>query len=490
MKQPGPKPSIWADKRGEDMPPKIVYSVQFKFAATFAALIAGLLIIMNTYPIIQFRDLVFSSKKASLQNQATTMISSLASLEALTPDVVRQVMEILDVEPLSRIIITDNSGLILYDTKLVAPELGKYALFSEIGLALGGNLVWYSRLSEGAFMSRVAAPIRSQGATIGCVYLYERDQEQAELMYGIQTNLRSLSLAISMFAVVIIVIFTRALTSRIMELSKALRRVRDGDYSYRTDIRGRDELTELGEEFNLLTDRLEQTEQARRQFVSDASHELKTPLASIRLLSDSILQSRDMDSETMRDFVSDIGNESERLSRTTEKLLSLTRLDQDETISRVPVSIGRVILSTLRLLEPLASKHEVRLSYEISEDCVILAVEDDIYQIIFNLVENGIKYNNPGGSVKLGLYRDNDKVILNIEDTGIGIPEEDMPHIFRRFYRVDKARSSEAGGSGLGLSIVETAVRVHGGELTVFPIDGGGTVFSISFPFYDGVVKQ
>ena len=465
---------------------RLNYSVQLKFAATFFVLIAGLLILLNTYPVIQFRDLVFSSKKAAMQNQAQVLSSSLAPLEALTSDGVRQVMDILDVMPLSRIIVTDGGGCILYDTADTASDLGSFALFSEISRALSGKAVWYSRLADGAFMSRAALPVRSRGVTIGAVYLCEYDTEQALLMNGIRTNLRSVSLAVSVIAFFIIFAFTRKLTGRITELVKAVHRVREGEYDYRMALRGNDELAELGKEFNNLTDRLQSTEEARRRFVSDASHELKTPLASIRLLSDSILQTEEMDMATVREFVQDIGNESERLRRTTEKLLSLTRPEQAEAAALTPVDMGGVAKDTLHLLSPLAEQYAVRLEYRLAEDCHILAAEDDIYEIIFNLVENAIKYNRPGGEVMLTLSRADGQVSMYVDDTGIGIPEEDMPHIFSRFYRVDKARASVSGGSGLGLSIVQNAVTFYGGTVEAEPLSPEGTRFHVSFPLYIG----
>jgi signal transduction histidine kinase len=131
----------------------------------------------------------------------------------------------------------------------------------------------------------------------------------------------------------------------------------------------------------------------RRQFVSDASHELKTPLASIRLLSDSIVQNDNMDVDTMREFVTDIGNEADRLQRTTEKLLDLSRLDDDVAVEAEPVDVKQVTMDALWLLRPLAKEKDVRIHTELSDGCVVMATVDDIYHIVFNLAENAVKYN-------------------------------------------------------------------------------------------------
>ena len=457
-------------------------SVQLKFAATFLVLIAVLAVFMNTYPTIAARDLVFSSKKASLQNQAGVMASALSAPEELTSDTVPAVMDQLDLRSLTRVIVTDEDARILYDNAQYDPGTGRYAMFSEIARALSGEIVCYSDYDGRAFMTREAMPIRSGGTTVGAVYLYEYDETQAQLIASIQNRLRSVSLIVSAAAIILMFIFSRALTKRITELAKATRIVSEGDYDHRIPVSGHDELSELGTEFNSLTARLKETEELRRRFVSDASHELKTPLASIRLLSDSIVNSENMDAETMRDFVNDIESEAERLQRTTEKLLSLSRIDSGASLTRERVDLRKVVEKTLRLLHPLAKENRVTIATELQKDCFVWGNEDLLYRVIFNLAENAVKYNMPGGTVDILLKSEEDEVILTVEDTGIGIPDEDLPHIFTRFYRVDKARSTDAGGSGLGLSIAHDAVKLHGGDIAVEKCAEGGTRFVVRLP--------
>ena len=224
----------------------------------------------------------------------------------------------------------------------------------------------------------------------------------------------------------------------------------------------------------------------QRRFVTDASHELKTPLAAIRLLADSITGTDNIDPDTVREFVSDIATETERLQRTTEKLLDLSRRDDGAHVKSVPVDVGGCAEDTLRRLAPLADKSSITLHCEAEPGCTILAPEDDVYQIVFNLAENAVKYNVPGGRVDVSVRRERGYVLLSVEDTGIGIPEEDLPNIFSRFYRVDKARSRERGGSGLGLSIVHDAVAAMGGKIDVHARESGGTRFTVTFPGYSG----
>jgi signal transduction histidine kinase len=155
-----------------------------------------------------------------------------------------------------------------------------------------------------------------------------------------------------------------------------------------------------------------------------------------------------------------------------------------------PVDMKSVAERTIHLLDPLAKKRDVTIYTEFDEGCVINATRDDIYQIIFNLAENAIKYNSFGGNVFLRLHRAGDEAVLTVDDTGIGIPEEDIPHIFDRFYRVDKARSRASGGSGLGLSIVHGAVQAHGGSISVERRETVGTRFTVRFPALDAPEEQ
>ncbi len=460
---------------------KISESVQFKFVLTFLLLIAALLGLMNTYPLLVSRDIVFAEKESSLITQASVISSSLSVLDTLGPEAVNQVMDLLDVSGPTRILVTDETGRVVYDTKSPA-QLGKLALFSELMRALGGEQVFWSRFAEGTFESRAALPVMNSGVTLGGVYISEYDKNQAELILSIQSQLRTISIAACAVAFALTVLFSRALTSRIRQLAEAIQVVRGGDYAHRLEPTGNDELTELGEEFNNLTERLETTEEQRRRFVSDASHELKTPLAAIRLLADSINQSADMDESTMREFVSDIGTESDRLTRTTEKLLDLSRRDDGVQTPRTAVDVGRVARATLRLLRPLSAKMNVSLFCEPEPGCFILASEDEVYQLIFNLVENAIKYNVDGGSVRITVDKTDRHVGLKVSDSGIGIPDADLPNIFSRFYRVDKARSREKGGSGLGLSIVHDAVTALGGSIEVSQLEPQGSLFSLTFP--------
>ena len=465
--------------------PKTKYSVRLVFIAIFFCFIVVAVGMLNIYPTTTARDIVFSTKQSDLTSRSSIMSSSLAALERLTPDGVAQVMGLVSAGDYDRVVVTDQDALVLYDTDPIRRMLGAVSDNDVLLRALGGKAVFSCHYGTDAFVSRAAAPVISYGRVIGAVYVQETDREQAELIGSIQARLRNISIAAGVVTLALIVLFSGALTQRIRTLVQGMRIVREGDYAYRVPLKGRDEVRELSEEFNDMTGRLQNTEELRRRFVSDASHELRTPLASIRLLSDSIVQSEQMDEQTMREFVTDIGSEAERLQRLTEKLMRLTKMDAGIAAAPEPVDMAAVAERTIHLLEPLARQRDVTLYTEFGDGCVISASGDDVYQIIFNLAENAIKYNSFGGNVFLRLHREGGEAVLTVEDTGIGIPDEDIPHIFDRFYRVDKARSRASGGSGLGLSIVHGAVEAHGGTISVERRETVGTRFTVRFPALD-----
>ena len=460
--------------------------MQVKFGLSYILIIVAVLLLLNTYPLLVSEDLVFRSKETTLQSSVSVMVYSLSGLDRLTEENVAQAMAVVEDTGLSRILVTDSAGKILYDTRETGNAVGEYAFYTEAVQALMGNDAFACNFQSGAFRSRASSPVLYQNQIIGAVYAYEYDTEQAALLEGLQWNLLRLSILIGAVVLCLSVLLSRALTRKIAQLLTAIRRVREGAYSHRAEIRGRDEIAQIGQEFNSLTDRLQTTEDARRRFVSDASHELKTPLAAIRLLTDSILQTDNIDPATTREFVADIGAEAERLSRITEDLLRLTRLDSGVLEAPTVVDVLPVLEQVMRMMSLVAQEKQVDLTYDAAGVCTVLATRDEIHQVIYNLTDNAVKYSAAGGAIQVSLRRQEDLVVLQVADNGVGIPEEDIPRIFERFYRVDKARSRAAGGTGLGLSIVSDTVKKRGGTVDVANRPSGGAVFTVRWPVARG----
>ena len=471
-------------------------SLQVKYAISYMAVFAVILVLLNTYPLIASEDLLFTSKRDALKGQVNMMSSALMELESLSREQVIRVMNLLDDGEADQVLVTDPAGQILYDSRtdgrvqgetvlLPEEEPARYAMKQEVVRALQGSDIFATRYEDAKFYSVAAVPVVCRGMVIGCVYIGEVDEAQGALLDSLQINLRSISIVISIIAIIISGLFSQILTSRIAALLGAIRIVGEGEYGHRLQIVGRDEMAQLAREFNQLTDRLKDTEEVRRRFVADASHELKTPLASIQLLSDSILDDGQMDPELVREFVGDIRSEAQRLGRITEHLLTMTRLDSLPTVQVEPVDVCQILRRVTLSLHPVAEQADVSVAWEGEEDCIVPGSEDELYQIVYNLMENAIKYNVPGGSVRAVARVERDQIMLEVRDTGIGIPEEDIPKIFNRFYRVDKARSRAKGGTGLGLSIVRDTVRRYGGWVTAAANSPVGTVFTVGFPRYE-----
>ena len=411
----------------------------------------------------------------------------ISTLEVLNTATVSGIINQMESLKSSRMIVTDRVGNTLFDSSNLS--VNTYALFPEIMTALRGNDVFSSAYHDGIMISRAASPISYYGAIVGCVYMTEHDATQGALIKSLQQNVLHITLWLEIAVIVYSFIFANRFSRRLRQIMTSMRIIQEGDYSHKVNIGGNDELTVLGNEFNDLTDRLQTSEQKRSRFVSDASHELKTPLASIKLLSDSILQ-YDMDLETVREFVGDIGDEAERLNRMTAKLLSLTKAEGQPNEESEIIYMAPTVRRVARMLGQNAIQAGITFHLELDEDSPVLILEDDLYQIVFNLMENGIKYNQSGGSLTVRLNRHGENAILEVSDTGMGIPEDAVDHVFERFYRVDKARSRATGGSGLGLAIVRTIVQRNRGDIQVRSIFGQGTTFTVTFPAFDTEVDK
>ncbi len=440
------------------------------------------LVLMNTYPLLVSEDLVFRAKHTALQASASAINTAVAGLEELTEENVAQAMEAVEIDGVSRAVVTDENGLALYDTREVGSAAGYYVFYTELVQALRGYSAVYSVYEEGAFRSSAAQPVLYRNQIIGAVYVYDYDTQQASLLKDLQNNLMRISVGIAILVVCVSLAFSRGLTRRLDSLLTAIRGVREGAYNQRAVLSGHDEYTQIAGEFNDLVDRLQETENARRRFVSDASHELKTPLAAIRLLTDSILQNENIDGATVREFVSDIGQEAERLSRITEDLLRLTRLDSGVAETPERVEISPVLERVVKMLRPVADEKDVSIVTVCSDGAAAAATPGEIHQILYNLMENAVKYNRRGGFVRVSVDMGEETSTITVEDNGIGIPAEDLPRVFERFYRVDKARSRAAGGTGLGLSIVRDTVSRRGGVVRAEGAPGGGTRFIVTLP--------
>lgn len=242
------------------------------------------------------------------------------------------------------------------------------------------------------------------------------------------------------------------------------------------------DLAQLAATFNELLDRVETAHSSQHRFVADASHELRTPLTILRGEIDVALR-RPRSAEEYAEVLHSSREEIERLSRLTENLLTLARADVGEALVRKePVDVAAVAREVCRKLAPLSGQRKVALTCEAPEPVVVSSDAVALEQLVFNLTENALRYTPPGEGATVRVIRTDAEVIVEVEDRGSGISAEHLPHLFDRFYRVDKARSREFGGAGLGLSIVKTLVEAHGGRVEVRSEVGKGSVFTVRLP--------
>ena len=266
-------------------------------------------------------------------------------------------------------------------------------------------------------------------------------------------------------------------------ITRAIESVTEG---YTDDVLHVETFTEtrqMSEAFNKMLGRLKILDESREEFVSNVSHELKTPMTSMKVLADSLLEQENVPVEMYQEFMGDIAREIDRENQIITDLLSLVKMDKTgQNINIQSVNINELLEQILKRLKPIAQKKNVEMVMESFRPVTAEIDETKFSLAVSNLVENAIKYNVDNGWVHVSLNADHKFFYIKVEDSGIGIPEKDQAHIFERFYRVDKSHSREIGGTGLGLAIARNAVIVHRGSIKVHSIEGEGTTFTVRIP--------
>lgn len=243
------------------------------------------------------------------------------------------------------------------------------------------------------------------------------------------------------------------------------------------------ETEHIGDAFNRVLGRMKMLDDSRQEFVSNVSHELRTPITSMKVLADSLITQKDVPLEVYQEFMTDIAAEIEREDKIINDLLSLVKMDRTSTDLNISeVDINSLVELIMRRLRPIAQRRDVQLVYESLRPVTASVDEVKLTLALSNLVENAIKYNKEHGFVKVTLDADHQFFTVKVEDSGVGIPEDALEHIYERFYRVDKSRSREIGGTGLGLAITKSAILMHRGSIKVSSIEGEGTDFTVKIP--------
>jgi len=313
------------------------------------------------------------------------------------------------------------------------------------------------------------------------------NQMQGELLREIQEKFIIMVLVTGSITVIFIIIISGIIMNPIKQMLKVIEKMTEGRFDQKIKVRGHDELSELSMAFNQMSAKLQKVDASRQEFVANVSHELKTPLSSMKVLIESLLFQENVPEETYKEFLADTNSEIDRLTVIINSLLVLVKLDRKVVpINAEITNMNELLADIIKRLKPLSNKRKIELVYDEEKE---VNAEVDVVKItlaLTNLIENGIKYNRDEGLVKIKLDSDHQNAYISIEDNGIGIPEDEQNKVFDRFYRIDKTRDRETGGTGLGLSITQRTVLLHNGSIKLTSKENEGTMFVVRLPLKQG----
>ncbi len=470
--------------------------MRFTITAAYFAVILVTLILMSTYVVGLVSNNLYNSKTVDMFEKAN-IISDAAS-EQWDNDINIAGMRLMDITGRSlagttiRCIVTNASYTVMYDTNAESGLIGKAYMRDEVKRALDGEQSSIISEDENANFITVSVPIFINNEIVGGVYLAQNASD-------IENTVSSLRDSLIFFCFIIVAIIgmlsvgiSIAITSPLKDFEEIASQISKGDFQKRIKKKGLKEFVQLGNTMNYMCDELNLIEERRRKFVSDVSHELKTPMATIKLVCESIIRSEDSNPEMVREFLMDMSDEVDRLTRIVERLLELSKLDGNSaTLKRQEVDIKIMLGDIVRKLSDIAQGQNITIYRDFMDNdySVINADCDKVYEALYNIIDNAIKYSNDSGYVKIDAKENEGFVILTVEDTGDGIPDDEKERVFDRFYRLDNSRSRDTGGTGLGLAISKEAIMLHGGSIKITDSDDGGSIFTVILPIGQGSVK-
>lgn len=379
-----------------------------------------------------------------------------------------------------RIVIVNSGFQIIKDT--YGLDDGKYIVSEELLKCFQGSSTM--RYDEDSEFIEMTIPLEDEEKEVEGVIIVSTPT------VDIQENRDSLSHKVLLLQVgmALLVLAVAYYTSRILvkpfgKVTQSLDELKGGFLEEDISIPDYTETQLLSEAYNRMLKRMRVLEESRQEFVSNVSHELKTPITSIKVLADSLIAQDDVPVELYKEFMTDIGEEIDRENKIINDLLSLVKMDKTAGDLHIEEkNINELLELIIKRLKPIAEKRGIELVLESFKTITAQVDETKLTLALSNLVENAIKYNKDEGWVHVSLNVDHRYFYVKVEDSGIGIPEEAQEHIFERFYRVDKSHSREIGGTGLGLAITRGAILMHRGAIKVYSKEGEGTTFTVRIP--------
>ncbi len=437
------------------------------------------LIFINTY-----RSKAVSQRINELQSRGSIICNLVISSAYFTSDssaeVDSELTQIADIFE-GRILIVDSGLRVLRDT--YGLEEGKIILMEDVVSCMKGEEA--KIISQDRDNVQLVLPVHNLESDLadGAVIMQFSLNRVNSLYDSMQTIALTLLLILGLIIIVVSVLYSGHIVLPMKEVAGSIAMISSGDFNETMNLTGYSEVEDIAENFNSMLHVLQNLEDARQEFVSNVSHELKTPITSVKVLAESLLGQEEVPLELYQEFMVDINDELERMNKIINDLLSLVKMDRSASeVNISEVNVNEFLESILKQLQPIADKRNIAIIFESVRPVTAQVDEVKLAMAFRNLIENAIKYNYDNGWVRVSLNADHKFFYLKVSDSGVGIPEELQDNIFERFYRVDKARSRETGGNGLGLAITRNAVLLHRGSIKVHSIEKQGTTFAVRIP--------
>lgn len=470
-------------------------SIRFRLTAWYAGLLAGLLILFGVSIYIGLRHYLRSHLADTLTKEARQIGETLLVNVGLSGEsyVVDEIKEHFAPEINGLFLrVTREDGSTLYESG--SPKDGSFDPRQVLAVRpdLFEALSQAERLPGGVEMMICAVPFTTREGNRLLIEAGAPLEQTESVLHGLL-----LTLAVGLPIVVAVaigggyVLMSRALKP-VGEITRRAEQISSRNLSERLpEAATGDELEALSTALNKMIGRIEHSFRHMNRLTADASHELRTPLTVLRGELEAVAQQQDIPAQA-RETIESALEESERLSKIVESLLAISRLDAGEALmTRERFDLSELVADTVEQMRLLAEDKRITLSCSAEDPVQVEGDPSRLKQVVVNLADNAIKYTNEGGRVDIRVGAVDGKALLEVSDSGVSIPTEALPHVFERFYRVDKARSRQMGGAGLGLSIVKSICEAHGGHITVESTQGKGTRFTVKLPLdnADGVTQ-
>lgn len=462
-------------------------SLLIRLVISHVALALITLIVAGSVLAALLNSYVYRSKLALLTASGSEIARLMNDVAAgrRDPNSAYDTLRALDSVLQARVLIADRGGLILIASQ-GPPAKGLRIDREAMNQVLAGHTVTFTGQWFGVIALSVVVPIIESGQVTGAVILNAPVSTLTLITASLQQQFIWAALASIALSLLLAYLISRSLSGPLRKLTEAARGIAAGDYTRRVDLPADDELGELAATFNLAAAELQKLEQTRREFIADVSHELRRPLTRLLAAVEAVADGIITDPAELRQHLSDTRAEVARTARLVDDMLQLSRLDSGTfTLARERVDLSGLVSRVCADMAPGAAKEGISLTFAGEPGVFVNADPGRIEQVLANLIENALRFTPAGGHVFLSVSRGDAGARITVSDTGAGIPPEQLPHIWERFYKGDRSRADQ--GSGLGLAIVRRIVELHGGTVTAASEVGRGTTFTITLPMADTV---